>query len=487
MRILFVTSEMAPWVKTGGLGDVAAALPAALRALGHDVRVLIPAYPALKAAFPDARARTHIVWLGGAYPEPTLREAVAPDGMPLLLIDHAPYYERPGNPYLGPGNQDWPDNAMRFGLLSRVAGLLGAGHSPLDWRPDIVHCNDWQAGLAPVFLSLQADSVARSVITVHNLAFQGVFGRETMVPLGLPPHLWQMHGVEYHGLLSFLKAGLQFADRITTVSPSYAREICTDAEGMGLAGLLRHRGDRLSGILNGIDTAAWNPTTDPLLPAHFDAGKLKGKAVCKAALQAEMGLEARKDAPLLGIISRLTYQKGLDLVPALEGLLAESQAQLAVLGSGDTALEGAYREMAVRHPGRIAVRIGFDEGLAHLIEAGADLFLMPSRFEPCGLNQMYSLRYGTPPVVRATGGLADTVRDYGEPGDETRGANGFVFRAATVEALAESVGRAIAAWRDPKAWKRIQANGMGGDFGWDGPARRYVDVYSAALAGQGTP
>ena len=484
MRVLFVTSEMAPWVKTGGLGDVAAALPAALRAQGHDVKVLLPYYPALRAAFPDAPTRTHIVWLGGALPEPHLREAEGPDGVPLLLIDHGPYYDRPGNPYVGPGNQDWPDNAMRFGLLGRVAALLGAAHSPLDWRPDILHCNDWQAGLAPVFLSERPDAVARSVMTVHNLAFQGVFGREMLAPLGLPDHLWRMDGLEYHGLLSFLKAGLQFADRITTVSPTYAREISTDAEGMGLAGLLRHRADRLSGILNGIDATVWNPVDDPLLPAHFSAAAPEGKATCKAAVQAEMGLEEREDLPLFAVVSRLTYQKGLDLLPGLERLFAELPAQLAVLGSGESGLEGALRAMAARNPGRIAARIGFDEGLAHRIEAGSDVFMIPSRFEPCGLNQMYSLRYGTLPLVRATGGLADTVRDYGAPGDEARGANGFVFGPATGEALAETIRRAVAAWKDPPSWRRIQANGMAADYSWAGPAYRYGEVYAAALGGR---
>jgi len=478
LNILFATSEIAPWVKTGGLGDVAAALPPALRALGLDVRVLAPAYPALRAALPQARevARPH--WLGGLLPTAALLEATAPDGTPLWLLDYPPYFERGGNPYLGPDGRDWPDNHLRFGLLSRVAAWLGSDASTLAWRPDIIHCNDWQTGLAAAYLRLLPGGTARSLISVHNLAFQGLFGRSALHELGLPDSAWHLEGLEYHGYLSFLKAGLRFADVITTVSPSYAREIQTAAEGMGLDGLLRHRADALSGILNGIDTAAWNPASDAHLDApfaHYDARRLKAKATNKAALQRLTGLDEDASLPLLGVVSRLTHQKGLDLVAAIATDLLALPAQLVVLGNGERSLEEAYRALAHHHPGRCAVTIGFNEAHAHRIEAGADIFLMPSRFEPCGLNQMYSLRYGTPPVVRATGGLADTVVDAA---DAVRG-NGFVFGDATPTALRHAIARAIAAWRDPAAWRRLQKTGMAGDYSWTAPAQHYAKLYQS--------
>jgi starch synthase len=475
MKILFATSEIAPWVKTGGLGDVAAALPAALRRLGLDVRVLVPAYPALTAAFPKAKEIAAPHWLGGLLPSATLREAKAANGLPLLLLDFPAYFDRAGNPYLGPEGRDWLDNHLRFGLLSRVAAWLGSDHSTLKWRPDVIHCNDWQTGLVPAYLRylpIDRHTAAKTLITIHNLAFQGVFDHASLFELGLPDAAWHMDGVEYYGHLSFLKAGLRLADAITTVSPSYAREIQTDHEGMGMAGLLRHRADRLTGILNGIDTAEWNPETDPHLAAPFhrySAADPFGKAETKAALQAELGLEVRDDLPLFGVVSRLTYQKGLDMLAEVGQALLGLPAQLVVLGSGEPPLEQAFRTLAQNAPTRCAVTIGFNEALAHRIEAAADIFIMPSRFEPCGLNQMYSLRYGTPPIVRATGGLADTVVD---------GINGFSFAEPTAEALLEAVQRAVAAWHDKPVWQRIQQDGMGRDFSWAGPARQYAELYA---------
>ncbi len=475
MKILFATSELAPWVKTGGLGDVAGALPAALRSAGHDVRVLVPAYPALLNSFPDAAeiARPH--WLGGLLPTPGLREAVAPDGTPMLLLDYAPYYDRTGSPYLGPEGRDWLDNHLRFGLLSRVAAWLGSEASTLDWQPDVIHCHDWQTGLAPAYLNYLPGRLAKSLFTVHNMAFQGLFDHASLFELGLPDAAWGMHGVEYYGYLSFLKAGLQHADAITTVSPSYAREIQTDAEGMGMAGLLRHRSGQLSGILNGIDTALWNPAADPHLEQTYSARHLEGKAANKTALQAQLGLERRPDLPLLAVVSRLTEQKGLDLLLEVAPQILKLPAQLVVLGSGGSALEHGWAALARKHKSRCAVSIGFDETLAHRIEAGADIFLMPSRFEPCGLNQMYSLRYGTPPVVRATGGLADTVIDAAD----ARHGNGFVFGPATTAALLQAVQRAIAAWHDPVRWRSLQKHGMARDSSWEGAARHYAELYAS--------
>jgi starch synthase len=473
VKILFATSEIAPWVKTGGLGDVAGALPAALRALGHDVRVLVPAYPALAASFPEAKEIAQPQRLGGLLPIPVLKQAVAPDGMPLLLLDYPHYFDRPGNPYLGPEGRDWLDNHLRFGLLSRVAAWLGSEASTLAWQPDIVHCNDWQTGLAAAYLHYLPGRRAKSLFTLHNLAFQGLFDHASLFELGLPDAAWHIEGIEYYGYLSFLKAGLQYADAINTVSPGYAREIQTDAEGMGMAGLLRVHAGKLSGILNGIDTVVWNPATDKHLAKNYGARRLELKAANKSALQAELGLEPRADLPLLGVVGRLTEQKGLDLLLEAAPQVFGLPAQLVVLGSGSSSLEHGWTALAHKHRGQCAVTIGFDEALAHRIEAGADIFVMPSRFEPCGLNQLYSLRYGTPPVVRATGGLADTVIDAA---DEKHG-NGFVFGPATAEALLQAVQRATTAWRDPELWRRLQTHGMARKSSWEEAARHYADLY----------
>ena len=473
MKILFATSELAPWVKTGGLGDVAGALPAALRKLGMDVRVLVPAYPEMLEHFSDAEEIARPLELGGLLPTPALRQALSPDGTPLLLLDYPPYFNRSGNPYLGPEGRDWLDNHLRFGLLSRVAAWLGSEASTLDWQPDIVHCHDWQTGLAPAYLHYLPGRRAKSLLTVHNLAFQGLFDHASLFELGLPDAAWGIDGVEYYGYLSFLKAGLKHANAITTVSPGYAREIQTDEEGMGMAGLLRHRTEQLSGILNGIDDKAWNPATDRHLHQSYSARRLEDKAINKAELQRQLGLEQRRDIPLLGVVSRLTEQKGLDLLLEAAPQALDLPAQLVVLGSGAHALEQGYAALARKHRGQCAVTIGFNETLAHRIEAGTDIFVMPSRFEPCGLNQMYSLRYGTPPVVRATGGLADTVIDAT---DEKLG-NGFVFGPATADALLQALQRAATAWRDPKGWRALQKRGMARKSGWAEAARQYVELY----------
>jgi starch synthase len=470
LKVLYVTPEIAPWVKTGGLGDVAAALPQALRAAGIDIQVLTPYYPALRTAFPEATRAASLDGFGAQFDDSHLLTCVTADGLPLWLLDCPAYYHRPGSPYQGPEGHDWLDNHLRFGLFSRVAAWLGSDDNLLAWQPDVIHCNDWQTALAPAYLKLLPGGRARSVVTVHNLAFQGLFDPATLHEVGLPDTAWSIHGVEFFGHLSFLKAGLQYANAITTVSPTYAAEIQTEAEGMGMAGLLSHRADVLTGILNGIDTGTWDPTRDRCLAAAYGPGTLAAKALNRAALQREMGLAERDDLPLLGLVSRLTHQKGVDLIPKVGHALAELPAQLVVLGAGNRALEESLARLPREHPGQFAVRIGFDEGLAHRIEAGADMFLMPSRFEPCGLNQMYSLRYGTPPIVRATGGLADTVED---------GVNGFRFDEATAEALLAAIQRAIAAWHDEPRWRQIQADGMNRDFGWAEPARRYARIYAS--------
>jgi starch synthase len=482
MRVLFAVSEIAPWVKTGGLGDVAGALPRALMSAGCDVRVLVPAYPALMSALGGRRELVRIDAPGGNLPASTLWEAALPDGLRVLLIESTEAFTREGNPYLDAQGRDWPDNALRFGLLSRVAALVCAPGSPIGWTAQVLHCNDWQSALAPVYLRyLHGDEGAASVITVHNLAFQGNFPADTLASLGLPERALALDGIEFHGMLSFLKGGLQCCDLITTVSPTYAREILGPEFGCGLDGLLRHRADRVSGILNGIDTEVWDSAADSALETRYDSRSLDAKGANKLALQRQLGLAPEADAPLLGVVSRLTEQKGLDLLLEIGDALCEEGAQIALLGSGDRKMEADWRELAARWPARCAVEIGFDETLAHRIEAGADAFVMPSRFEPCGLNQMYSLRYGTPPVVRRTGGLADTVIDATPQALADGSANGFVFDEASAVALHAALRRAMVTFEDRAAWRALQRAGMGADFSWSGAARRYLDAYSRAV------
>ncbi len=479
MQILFAVSEMAPWVKTGGLGDVAAALPAALRARGIDIRVLMPRYPALRQAFPDATWLAALPALAPGLPPARLLQAEH-EGLPLWLLDCPELFDRPGHPYVAPDGHDWPDNGIRFGLLARAAATLSQPWSPLAWRPHLLHLNDWQTALAAAHLHYEGG--AASLVTIHNVAFQGCFPRELMFQLRLPEKAWSFDGVELHGAFSFLKAGLQFATRISTVSPTYAEEITDPAIGYDLAPLLEHRREALTGIVNGIDRALWNPASDPALTAPYAANRLAAKRRNKAALQAELGLEASEALPLFAVVSRLTEQKGLDLVLALGDRLADLPAQLAVLGTGDAAMQNGFRRLAARHPRRIAARIGFDEALAHRIEAGADCFLMPSRFEPCGLNQLYSLAYGTPPIVRATGGLADTVVDCTPASLADGSGNGFVFLQPTVEALWQTIARAVALWHRRKDWHRLQQNGMRVDHSWKRSAAQYAALYRQTFA-----
>ncbi len=477
LRVLFVAPELAPWIKSGGLGEVAHSLPAALGEAGVDVRVLVPAYPPLLAAFPAARPVAEFAQPGGRLAPARLLEARAGDGLQLLLIDCPAYYRRAGDAYLDAAGHDYADNHLRFGLLSKIAAVLGSADSPLAWRPRIVHCNDWPGGLAPAWLRFAKGSKAATVMTVHNLAFQGLFAPETVEELGLPLQAFAVDGVEFWGRLSFMKAGLQCADRLTAVSPRYAEEIQDEAFGYGLAGLLRWRRADLTGILNGIDTRAWDPAADPYLPHHYEFAHMRGKEANKAVLRQRLGLATDSAAPLLGVVSRITHQKGLDLLADIADELARLPAQLAVLGTGERALEARLAGLAERRPGQFAVAIGFDEELAHLIEAGADIFLMPSRFEPCGLNQMYSLRYGTPPVVRTTGGLADTVVDCSETGLMDGTANGFRFGPPTGEALLQAIRRAVSVWNDRTRWRTLQKNGMGRDYGWAQTAARYRALY----------
>ncbi len=486
MKILFATPECAPFVKTGGLGDVSAALPAMLAQLGHDVHLLMPAYRGMKVSGEigdgvDLPAYSH-------WPAAQLVPVRLDNGVTLLLLACPSLYQRAGGPYADAGGHDYADNALRFGLLARVAAQLGTVHSPLrGWVADVVHANDWPCGLAPLYLAQSRlisphEPTATAILTIHNLAFQGVFPLGTSDLLGIPHHWRGMDGVEFWGQLSMLKAGVQFADAITTVSPSYAREIQTEQHGAGFDGILRARASRLRGILNGIDGKLWDPARDPLLEHHFSRDAPQGKAQCKAALQARAGLPANAQALLCAVVSRLTQQKGIDLVlGALPRLLAAG-GQLVVLGQGAPELQRALTEAARQFPKQVAVTLGFDEALAHLIEAGADAFLMPSRFEPCGLNQMYSQAYGTPPIVAPVGGLLDSVVDASA--DPERG-TGFVMNACDAAGLEDALARTFAAWKQPQRWRRIQANGMARDFGWEDSAIRYLEVYRWAALQHG--
>jgi starch synthase len=482
LRILFVTSEAFPLIKTGGLADVSGSLPAAFRNLGEDVRLLIPGYRQVLEKLRNPQVLLELKWLP-VIGKATLIIGEMPDtGVPVMVIACPHLYERDGGPYLDPVGREWLDNPLRFGILSHVAALLSRKTSPLSkWIPDIVHFNDWQGGLTPAFMHYSGTQCAKSVLGIHNLAFQGNCAEEWVEKLGLPPAAYQVNGVEYYGQLSFLKAAIYYADSITTVSPTYAREIQTPEFGFGLQGLLTTRSNDIRGILNGIDTNEWNPAADPHLPHAYDIENLNNKKLVKKALQKTLGLKQKADAPLLGIVSRLTHQKGLDLFLECAAPLLAEGCQIALLGGGDHTLEHGFWQLALQHPQQVSVNIGYNEPLSHQIMAGSDIFIMPSRFEPCGLNQMYGLRYGTPPVVRRTGGLADSVVDTTTESLANDTANGFVFDVAEPALLLNTIHRAIASYRDKKQWQQIQKNGMACDLGWDHSARTYLDVYRSLL------
>lgn len=468
MKILMVASEAAPFAKTGGLADVLGALPAALAELGDDVAVVLPKYSSVAA--PDARrVWNHLPLTVGHTLLTASIDEVLHNGVRYLLVDCPQLYHRDG--IYGDADGAFPDNHVRFGALTQAA--LGIARHI--FRPDLFHGHDWQAGLlAPLlksaFLNDPAFFGTRVVFTIHNLGYQGNFAAGVLRELGMEdPALYHPEGLEFHGQVSFLKAGIVWADAVTTVSPGYAREIQTPEHGFGMEGVLRAHAGKLSGILNGVDYAVWSPEVDPYLPAHYSAADLSGKRACKRALLEELGLPTNGTRPLLGIVSRFAHQKGLDLVAELGPWLAAQDAALAVLGSGDAELETAFTRLARTFPEKVAVRLGYDEGLSHRIEAGADVFLMPSRYEPCGLNQIYSLRYGTVPVVRATGGLADSVDS----------ATGFLFDTFSAEALRGAITRALAAYAHREAWTARMLRGMAKDYSWTASARLYRDLYQA--------
>ncbi|WP_428485093.1 glycogen synthase GlgA [Rhodopila sp.] len=472
-RVLAVASEIFPLVKTGGLADVTGALPLALRATGIETTTVVPGYPSVLAELADARIVHRFADLFGG-PADVLHGSAS--GLDLLAIDAPHLYARPGNPYIGPDGHDWPDNDLRFAGLGAAAAALAVGAEP---RFDVVHAHDWQAALTAAYLHFHPGRRPGTVLTVHNLAFQGMFPASVFPRLGLPASAFNVAGLEFYNLVGFLKAGLVYADRLTTVSPSYAREILLPENGAALDGVLRQRADVLSGILNGIDDVVWNPATDPLIPSCYTAPWLARRAVNKSALQRRMGLAARPDAMLVGVVSRLTYQKGFDLLLGQLDRLAGQGIQLAVLGSGDPAMEQAFTAAAAARPDLVACVIGYDEILAHLIQAGSDALLVPSRFEPCGLTQLCALRYGAIPIVARVGGLADTVIDANEAALARGVATGIQFAPVTADALTAALDRAGRLWEDRVGWQRMQRNAMAADVSWRGSAERYAALYRA--------
>ena len=474
MDILFVASECGPFIKTGGLADVIGSFPKTLAAMGIRVRILLPAYPALdKVLAAGEQVRTFDSLLGGAA---RVIASSAAD-LELLLLDAPHLYDRPGNIYLDASGRDWPDNAFRFGALCKVASEIAIG-GILGWKPDVVHAHDWQAALIPAYLKA-FPGAPPTILTIHNIAFQGLFDPSLIGPLGLPARLYHPDGMEYYGHLGFLKAGLAFAQKVTTVSPTYAAEIRTPDFGMGLQGIVTARAADLSGILNGIDLEAWNPADDLLLPRNYTAQTLPNKAANRAEVARRFALEDNGDAPLFCVISRMTTQKGLDvLLEVLPGIAARG-ARLAVLGAGDKGMEARFAQAARTWPGAVGCVIGYDEPLSHLMLGGSDAILVPSRFEPCGLTQLYGLRYGTLPVVTRTGGLADTVIDADPAAIAAGAATGFQFSPVTPSALEAAIDRACTAFRDPQLWTSMVQRAMAYPVGWDQSARVYKALYDS--------
>jgi starch synthase len=479
VRVLFAASEVSPLSKTGGLADVAHALPKALHRHGHDVRVVTPAYRDVLDAFRALRPVAALELNGFLMPvwEGTLER----DAPPLWLVDCPELFSRIGSLYTNSSGQEYPDNAQRFGLFSLLVARLALGRAGVDWTPEVLHLNDWHTGLAAAWIR-QSPKRPGTLFTIHNLAYQGNFPPAQAQALALPPEWMVPAGVEFHGQLSFMKAGLVHADAISTVSPSYAREIQTPEYGAGLDGVLSARSSALTGILNGIDEELWSPAVDAHLPRRYGPRDVvAGKRFNRHSLQRRLGLDVEDESLLAVYVGRLAHQKGVDFFLDRAAAVDRAGVQFALLGSGDRATEAAFAAFAAARPGRVAATLGYDEGLAHLMEAAADVFLMPSRFEPCGLNQMYSQRYGTIPVVRRTGGLADTVVDATPAALADGTATGIVFDHADAGAVGWAIGRAMELRREPEAWRALQRNGMRRDYGWPRAARRYVELYQTLI------
>ena len=484
LTVLSVVSEIFPLIKTGGLADVAGALPPALEAEGIHTITLVPGYPPVLRGLIDPVSVYHLPDLFGGSAT-LLRGSVA--GLDLLVIDAPHLYARPAGPYFGPDGHDWPDNAQRFAALSEVGALVGAG-GVAGIEPDVLHAHDWQAGLAPAYLRFRGGRQPGTVMTVHNMAFQGRFWAGLLATLHLPPESFNINGVECYGDIGFLKAGLFFADRITTVSPTYAAEIQTPAWGMALDGLLRARAPVLSGIVNGIDDAVWNPAADDLIVADFSPTHLERREANKTSLQAWFGLETTAERLLFGVVTRLTWQKGMDLLLGAIDEILRLDAQLVMLGAGEPALEAGFRAVAAAHPARIGCVTGYDEAVAHQIQAGVDALLVPSRFEPCGLTQLCAMRYGALPVVARVGGLADTVIDANEAALAAGAGTGLQFSPVTTETLEAALRRTAALWQQADVWRQLQLNAMRQDVSWRRPATHYAALYknlSRAARGRG--
>jgi len=478
-RILFCASEVYPLIKTGGLADVAGSLPQALTREGNELHIVMPAYQAVLSKL--KRPATVLVETGVYDYSVRISQTTLPGTrVPVLLIECPELYDRPGNPYLDEYGEPWPDNAMRFAVFNRMILLIAMNRCGLQWQPHIVHCNDWQTGLVPALLSNEARRPS-TVFTIHNLAYQGIFDRATFETLKLDDYLWHYERLEYHGQFSFIKGGLVFADRVNTVSPHYAQEIQTTEFGHGMQDLLQHRSDRLNGIINGVDTRTWNPGTDDLLASKFNRQHIDDKRLNKQALQKYFSLPQKQEVLLLAVISRLVEQKGIDMLLAILPELVTRPVQLVVLGSGNKSFELQLQRAAKKYHDQIAVHLGYDEVLAHQIEAGADVFLMPSRFEPCGLNQMYSQRYGTLPVVTPVGGLFDTVVDASEENVANKIATGFVLPKVNETALLTTIDRAINLHQQPGQWRELVLTAMQQDFSWKKSAQAYNQLYEQAL------
>jgi starch synthase len=476
MRALFVASECYPFAKTGGLGDVARALPLALNGLGVDTTVLMPAYPSALAQLENPAIVTALPEMLGVKSGRIVAGTVPGSRLPIWLVDAPELFLRDGGPYQEGPRRDWPDNARRFAYLNHAAARIASGRLT-NWVPDVVHANDWHAGLLPLLLSLTGAPHPPTVFTIHNMAFQGNFPATALADMGVPERCLTPQSLEFFGQASFLKAGIRHSDYLTTVSPTYAKEVLTPEFGCGMDGLLREKAQTFSGILNGAEYGMWEPAIDPYLPRNYCAQSIAGKRTCKAEFQREMGLPVEHDIPLIGFISRLTSQKMADVVLDLLPWLAEAGVQFALVAQGDDTLESAFSDMARAYPDNISVHIGYEEPLAHRLQAGADILLAPSRFEPCGLTQLYALRYGTLPVVRRTGGLADTVINTARRTLAARSANGFSFKDPTLEDLRESIRHALRVFREPLTWRRLQMHAMEQDFSWDASANKYLSIY----------
>ncbi|HWV16425.1 MAG TPA: glycogen synthase GlgA [Cellvibrio sp.] len=481
-KVLFVASEVYPLIKTGGLADVAASLPRALLKLGYDIKILLPGYASLAAQVNEAGSREIAQFSIQGHEVRLLQTRLPGTRVTVLLVKTELFSKREGNPYCGADGNDWRDNHKRFYLFAKVAETIALNRVALDWQPDIVHCNDWQTGMVPALLS-QTPQRPATVFTVHNLAYRGLFSHQAFFELGLPNDFWHHEKLEFYGQMSFIKGGLIFADAITTVSPSYAREIQTAEFGCGLDGVLRARAQDLQGILNGIDMDEWNPGTDPLIHQTYNRRTLPQKVKNKTHLQQQLQLPVNESIPLLGFIGRLVEQKGVDLIVNQINQLLALDCQLVILGSGISHYEEALQHIAHQHPDKVSLTLGYNEAFAHQIEASADLFLMPSVFEPCGLNQMYSLRYGTLPIVHAVGGLRDTIFEQALDSDSSSG-TGFVFHQATATDLHDAIQRALQYYRHPEKWKQLQQNAMKQNFSWEKSAEAYGSVYEDALKKQ---